>query len=172
MEYYRIACVSRPHGVRGAVKLQPLTDDVRRFAGLREAYLEQGGGQRRPVLLRDISIQPDAVYLHIEGVETREQAEELRNAYLCVDKAHARKLPPDTYFVADLIGCLVTDTEGREYGKITDVLETGANDVYMVKGAHNAMVPALKKVLHRVDVENKQVVLDAEVAKEVVLLED
>ena len=172
MEYYRIACVSRPHGVQGALKLQPLTDDVGRFRGMKEAYLEQGGGQRRPVLLQDISVQPDAVYLRIQGVDTREEAEKLRGAYLCVDKAHVRKLPPDTYFVADLIGCQVTDTQGRCYGKITDVLQTGANDVYVVQGERSAMVPALKKVLHRVDVENKQVVLEYQVAEEVVLFED
>jgi hypothetical protein len=79
MEYYRIACVARPHGVQGGVKLQPLTDNVSRFKGMREAYLEEGGAYR-PVRLSDIGVQPDAVTLHIEGVNTREQAEALRVA--------------------------------------------------------------------------------------------
>lgn len=171
MDYYRIACIVRPHGVQGNVKLQPLTDDPNRFRGLKEAYLE-ADGKRTLVKLTGIGVSPDAVTLHIEGVETREQAELLRGAYLCVDKAHAVKLPPDTYFVADLIGCTVTDTAGETYGRITDVLETGANDVYVVEGERPMMLPALKKVLHEVDVEQKRIVLNSEVVGEVALFAD
>lgn len=171
MEYYRIACVARPHGVQGGVKLQPLTDNVSRFKGMREAYLEEGGAYR-PVRLSDIGVQPDAVTLHIEGVNTREQAEALRGAYLCVDRAHTVKLPPDTYFIADLIGCEVSDTEGVVYGRVTDVLQTGANDVYVVEGPRGMMLPALKRVLREVDVGQKRIVADAAVIGEVALFAD
>lgn len=171
MEYYRIACVARPHGVQGSVKLQPLTDNVSRFKGMHEAYLEEGGVYRC-VSLSDIGVSPDAVTLHIEGVNTREQAEALRGAYLCVDRAHAVKLPPDTYFIADLIGCAVSDTQGAVYGRVTDVLQTGANDVYVVEGPRSMMLPALKKVLHEVDIEQKRIVIDAAVAEEVALFAD
>lgn len=171
MEYYRIACIARPHGVQGGVKLQPLTDNVSRFNGMQEAYLE-AGGTYRTVRLSDIGVQPDAVTLHIEGVNTREQAEALRGAYLCVDRAHAVKLPPDTYFIADLIGCEVSDTEGVAYGRVTDVLQTGANDVYVVEGPHSMMLPALKKVLREVDVEQKIIVAEAVVIGEVAVFAD
>ncbi len=171
MEYYRIACIVRPHGVQGNVKLELLTDNANRFRGLTEAYLE-ADGKRTLVKLSGIGIAPDAVTLHIEGTDTREQAEQLRGAYLCVDKAHAVKLPPDTYFVADLIGCTVTDTVGETYGRITDVLETGANDVYVVEGERPMLLPALKKVLHEVDVEQKRIVLNSEVVGEVALFAD
>ena len=171
MEYYRIACIVRPHGVQGNVKLEPLTDNVNRFRGLQEAYLETDG-KRTLVKLNGIGINPDAVTLHIEGVDTREEAEKLRGAYLCVDKTHAVRLPPDTYFVADLIGCTVTDTVGEMYGRITDVLETGANDVYVVEGERPMLLPALKKVLHEVDVEQKRIVLNSEVVGEVALFAD
>ena len=171
MEYYRIACIVRPHGVQGGVKLEPLTDNANRFRGLNEAYLE-ADGTRTPVKLSGIGISPDAVTLHIEGVTTREQAEKLRGAYLCVDRANAVKLPPDTYFVADLIGCMVTDTKGIAYGRVQDVLETGANDVYVVEGERPMLLPALKKVLHEVDVENKRIVLVHEAIGEVAVFAD
>lgn len=171
MEYYRIACITRPHGVQGGVRLQPLTDNVGRFKGLKEAYLEHNGTYRL-VKLSDIGVQPDAVTLHMEGVDTREQAEKLRDAYLCVDKSNAVKLPPDTYFIADLIGCEVEDTMGVIYGRVTDVLQTGANDVYVVDGPRSMMLPALKKVLHQVDVEHKRIVVDAAVLEEVALFAD
>jgi len=171
MDYLRIACIARPHGVQGAVKAIPLTDDVTRFRGLTEGYLEIKG-QHKPVSVAVLSIQPDAVFMQLEGVATREAAELLRNVYLCVDREHAVKLPPYTYFVADLIGCEASDTQGNALGKITDVLQTGANDVYVVQGKGRVMIPALKKVLHEVDVANKKIVFEHAVLEEVALFED
>ncbi len=171
MEYYRIALVSRPHGVKGGIKLHPLTDNTSRFKGLTEAFLEVNGTYT-PIEITSVSVTPDAVFATFKGVDTREQAEAIRDAYIAVDKAHAVKLPEGQYFIADLIGCEVVDTNDVVYGKLTEVLETGANDVYVVRGAKNAMVPALKRVLSSVDVAAKRIVLDASVVEEVVLFED
>ena len=168
--FYRIGVIVRPHGVHGAVKLEPLTDSSKRFRGLTNAYLEMHG-EMRPVLLAVSSVAPDAVILTVEGCETPEQANGLRGAYLCVDKAHRVKLPKDTYFVTDLIGCDTFDTDGNAYGKLTDVFETGANDVYEIAGG-KLMVPALKRVLHEVDTDGGRIVFDAAVLKEVGLFED
>ena len=157
MEYLRVGLIVRPHGVHGAVKLLPLSDDLGRYASLKEAYLERNG-------------QYESVT--VSGVGVREDAEKLRNVYLCVNRAHAAKLPPGRYFVVDLIGCRVCDTEGAEYGTLTDVLETGANDVYVIKGERTLLIPALKKLLAEVDVDSKRIVLHADVLREVGLVED
>jgi len=169
--YLRVGVIARPHGVRGAVKVTPLTDDVTRFTGLSQAFLERQGEEYSPMPLSVLSVGPKAVLVLLDGVDTVEQAEALRGAYLCVPRGQAIALPPDTYFVADLVGCSVSDTDGEEYGKITDVLETGANDVYVIANG-KLMVPALKKALHTVDVTNKRVILYADVLKEVGLFED
>ena len=168
--YYRIGVIVRPHGVHGAVKLDPLTDDTRRFRGLKEAYVEMHGAYT-PVQLCVSSVAPDAVILTIDGYETPEQANGLRGAYLAVDRAHAVKLPKDTYFVTDLIGCDTFDTDGNAFGKVTNVFETGANDVYEIEHGR-LMVPALKRVLHEVDTDGGRIVFDAEVLKEVGLFAD
>ena len=168
--YYRIGVIVRPHGVHGAVKIEPLTDSSKRFRGLKEAYLEMHG-EMRPVQLSVASVAPDAVILTVAGIETPEAANGLRGAYLCVDRAHRVKLPKDTYFVADLIGCETFDTDGNAYGKITEVYETGANDVYEIEHG-KLMVPALKRVLSEVDTDNGRIVFDAQVLKEVGLFED
>ena len=170
-EYLRVGLILRPHGVHGAVKLQPLTTDNRRFHTLKEAYIEQDGGYL-PVQATDISVQPDAVFLHLSTCESRDQAEALRGKYLCVDRAHAAKLPPGRYFVVDLIGCAVEDSNGLPLGTLTDVLETGANDVYVIEGQRTLLIPALKKLLQEVDVQQKRIVLDAKVLEEVGLFED
>ena len=166
----RIGYIVRAHGVHGDIKAQPLTGDIRRFAGLKNCYLERHGAYE-PVALSNVRLLPGAVVAHIDAVDTPEEAAKLVHSYLCVDRAHAAPLPPDTYFVAELIGCLVSDTEGAEYGLLTDVLETGANDVYEVEGG-KLLVPALKKVLHTVDIDSGRIVLNAEVLREVGLFAD
>lgn len=168
--YLRIGRIVRAHGVRGAVKLIPTTDVIERFRGLTEAYLEERGGYR-PVAVSGVRLLPEAVVLQIDGVDTCEAAEALRGHYLCVDRAHAVKLPPDTYFVVDLIGCETFDTEGASFGRVTDVLETGSNDVYEIEHGR-LMVPALKRVLSLVDTAQKRIVFDAAVLREVGLFED
>lgn len=168
--FYRIGVIVRPHGVHGAVKVEPLTDSSRRFRGMTEAYLELHG-EMRPVQLSVASVAPDAVILTVAGVDTPEAANGLRGAYIAVDKAHRVKLPKDTYFVTDLIGCDTFDTEGNAYGKLTEVYETGANDVYEIEHG-KLMVPALKRVLSEVDTDAGRIVFDAAVLKEVGLFAD
>ena len=79
-------------------------------------------GAYAPVRLSVLSKRPDAVVVHLEGYDTVEDAQQLRGGFLCVDRAHAAKLPEYTYFIADLIGLAVSDTEGKDYGHVTDVV--------------------------------------------------
>ena len=151
-EYLRVGFIARPHGLKGAVKLDPLTDDVTRFKGMQEGYLELHG-DHVPVRLSVLSVRPDAVVVHLDGYETVEDAQILRGGFLCVDRAHAAQLPD------------------KAYGKVTDVLSTGANDVYVIDGG-KLMVPALKKVIERVDVAGGEMVFKAEVLREVGLFAD
>ncbi|MCR5809097.1 MAG: ribosome maturation factor RimM [Clostridiales bacterium] len=171
MEHYRIAQILRPHGVKGEVKVYPLTDDISRFKRLREACIERSG-RYDPVIIDGSKNVSDAVVLHIEGFNTPEEAQKLRGLYLCVDREHAVKLPKGTYFVADIIGCEVESTDGTKLGRVTDVLETNANDVYVIEGERKLMVPALKKLLDTVDTEGRLIRLNAEVLSEVGLFED
>lgn len=168
--FLRIGLIQRAHGVHGAVTVLPLTDDPVRFKALSDAFLERNGTYA-PVLVKSGAVRPDDVVVQIEGVDTRDRAEALRGQYLCVDRQHAVALPADTYFVCDLIGCEASDTAGRAFGRVTDVLETGANDVYEIEHG-KLMVPALRRVLHRVDVAEKKIVFDADVLEEVGLFAD
>lgn len=171
MDHFRIAQILRPHGIKGEVKVYPLTDDISRFKRLREAYIERGG-QYEAVIVDGSKNAAGAVVLHIEGCSSPEEAEKLRGLYLCVDREHAVKLPKGTYFVSDIIGCLVESSDGRELGRVSDVFETNANDVYVVEGEKRLLVPALKKLLESVDIENKRIVFNADVLSEVGLYED
>lgn len=172
VEYLRIGIITRPHGVKGTLKVEPLTFDNKRFAELSEAYIETDGTYR-PVKVLSASYSDKFAYVNIEGVDDMDKAEALRRKFLCVDRAHAAKLPKDQYFITDLIGCSVCDTDGNDLGILSDVLTRPANDVYEIRSdKHLLLVPALKKLLHNVDVENKQIVLDADVLSEVGLFEE
>ncbi len=168
--HLRVGWIARPHGVHGAVKLDPLTDDTGRFRGMTEAYLEQHG-KLLPVLLSVLSVAPGQVLVKLDGVDTPEQAEALRGAFLCVDRAHAVTLPAYTYFVADLIGCEVRDTDGNVYGRITGVMDLPANDVYVVEDG-KLMLPALKRLICAVDTEKQSMTVYADVLREVGLFAD
>ena len=157
--------IVRAHGVRGDVKIVPLTDDPARFHALKTAYLERAGAYA-PVRVSNVRLQPDAVLLHLDGTDAPEAAEKLKNAYLCVSRENAVPLGEHTYFVADLIGCETFDTLGKAYGKVTDVLETGANDVYEIEHG-KLLVPALKRVIASVDTAAGKIVFDAAVLEEV-----
>ena len=172
--YLRVGFILRPHGVHGAVKIQSLTDDNSRFKKLSDALIELNG-KINPIKVQKTNVQQDDIFVEIEGIDDRNAAEKLRNAYICVDREHAVKLPEGMYFVVDIIGCNVFLSDGVEVGKVQDVLETGANDVYVIKGISSTgtiMIPALKKLLVDVDIEQKKIVLDKDVFEEVALVED
>lgn len=148
----------------------PETDDPSRFLALKEAYIEEDG-RFRPVTVTQAQLLTDGAVVHVEGVDTPEQAERLRGKYIAVDRAHAIQLPEGAYFVADLIGCEAFDTDGRRLGKITDVFPTGANDVYELDGGR-VLIPALKRVLDTVDTERQRIVFHSGVLSEVAVFAD
>lgn len=169
--YLRIGMIARPHGIKGTLKIDPMTFDNSRFAALSDAFIETDGTYK-PIKVLSASYSDNAVYINIDGVDDRNKAELLRHKFICVDRAHAAKLPEGQYFITDLIGCTVTDTNGKELGRLTDVMSRPANDVYEIKSqSYILLVPALKKLLHTVDTDSKHIVLDAEVLEEVGLYE-
>lgn len=167
----RIGRILKPQGVHGQLKILPLTDDPERFSLLDEVLLENKEGMKA-VKIRSAQKRMDAVYLDLEGVESREDAEKLRGIYLAVPRDKAIELPEDHEFICDLIGCEVFTGSGQKLGELKDVLQYGAADVYVIEGERNLMVPALKKLFTEVDVANKRMVLDEKVLEEVALWDE
>ncbi len=155
-EFLNVGQISKPHGVRGEVKVISLTDSLERFKELHEVYID--GIERK---ITSVKLQTDRAILKIQGVDSVEDAERLRNKYLEVSRENAKELEEDSYYIADLIQCRVYDTEGKEIGPVYDVLETGSNDVYWVKGegVKEVLIPALKDIVTSVDVESRKIVI-------------
>lgn len=170
-DYLRIGMIVRPHGIKGTLKIEPLTFDNARFGTLLDAFLELNGTYK-PIKITHASYSDVSVFVEIEGINSRDDAEPLRNKFICVNREHAAKLPEGQYFIVDLIGCNVFDTNGKPLGTLTDVLTRPANDVYEIKSENSTLlVPALKKLLTSVDVKAKKIVLDKDVLEEVGLYE-
>lgn len=171
-QFLRIGYVLRPQGIRGELKVQPLTDDVARFEGLKRAYLEQAGSYRE-IGLQVNRVTPEAVYLYISGCHSRDAAEALRECYLCVAREDAIALPANSWFICDLIGMQV-QSDGVALGGIREVIQTGAVDVYCVEkpqGGH-LLFPALQRLIRTVDVERSLMDLDAQELEKVRVDED
>lgn len=154
-EYLQIGEIVNTHGIKGEVKVLPLTDDPGRFNVLKWAYLDRGGNLEK-LKIQGVKHSKSAVILKFAGIDTVEAAEALKGSFLQVDRKNAVKLPDDSYFICDIIGSSVQDMSGAVLGTLEDVLQTGSNDVYVVRkdGGGQLLLPALKSVIREISVEN------------------
>lgn len=155
-DIFNIGQIVNTHGVRGEVKVIPLTDDVNRFKKLKKVLIDD---VERNVL--GCKFQKDRVILKIEGIDSMDEAERYKQKYICVERSEAIKLPKDTYFIKDLVGCQVLDTEGKVLGNIDEVIKTGSNDVYWIKGekGKELLIPVLKEIVLEIDIDNKKITI-------------
>ncbi len=155
-ELMSVGQITKPHGVRGEVKVFSLTDSLERFIELDKVYIDD-----KDVNITSVKLQKDRAILKIEGIDSIEEADLYRNKYLQVKREDAIKLPEGSYYVADLMDCYVYDTDGEELGKVYDVISTGSNDVYWVKseGKEDVLIPVLKTIVEEVDIENNKIII-------------
>ena len=150
----RIGVVTTTHGIRGEVKVFPTTDDVKRFKKLKEVILDTGK-ERMTLHICQVKFFKQMVILKFKEFQNINEVERFRGKSLYVTRENAVKLQKDEYFIADMIGMRVVSTEGEELGTLTDVLQTGANDVYVVEDTkgEEILLPAIKECILDVDVE-------------------
>jgi 16S rRNA processing protein RimM len=172
-EYLQIGVVVKPQGILGQVKIKPFADDPELFTDLSTVYIEADGGIH-PLPLHDVSVREGFVFAWLGPSASREEAEKQRGLELLVHRKDAAPLPEDRHFIVDLIGCRVENLKGQPVGTLVDILQPGANDVYVVKtpDGRRLLVPALKRAIPRVEVENRLVFVDEAVLSEVALFEN
>ncbi|GFZ29656.1 ribosome maturation factor RimM [Clostridium zeae] len=153
-EFFNVGQIVNTHGVKGEVKVYPLTDDVNRFDDLKEVLIDDKKAE-----VEWVKYQKDRVIVKIKGIDTMNDAEKLKQKYIRVTRENAVELPEDTYFISDLIGCNVSDTDGFNYGDVYDVIQTGSNDVYWVKGNKEILVPVLKEIVLDINIGEKKIII-------------
>ena len=156
----QVGVISSTHGVRGEVKVFPTTDDVKRFKKLKKVILDTGKEQL-PLEIEGVKFFKQFVILIFRGIDNINDIEKYKGKRLLVDREHAVKLKKDEYFIADMIGMDVFTEDGELFGALKDVMETGANDVYIIEmsDGKEVLVPAIKQCILDVDIENRKMVI-------------
>lgn len=159
-QFLRVGVITAPHGIHGEVKVFPTTDDSSRFKKLKEVYLDTGK-EKLPLEIEHVKFSKNMVIVKFKEFDNINDIEAYRKKDLLVSREHAVKLKPDEHFIADLIGLKVVTDEGQDFGVVKDILQTAANDVYVIDGADGKeyLFPSIKECILKVDLEQGQVLV-------------
>jgi len=159
-ELLQVGVVTQTHGIRGEVKVFPTTDDAGRFRDLKKVFLDTGR-EKLPLEIQGVKFFKQFVIVKFKGLDTINEVERFRRCPLLVPREDAVPLEEDEYYIADMIGMQVETEDGKAFGILKDVMETGANDVYVIDSISHGevLVPAIKECIRKVDVaEGKMIV--------------
>jgi 16S rRNA processing protein RimM len=161
-KYLEIGKIANTHGVKGELKVLPLTDDPERFEELEWVYIDRVNKPEK-FNIEGVKYFKNFVILKFKDINDMTLAESMKGLYIKIDRENAIKLPKDSFFICDLIDCEVFNEKGEKLGKLNDIIHTGSNDVYVVKNKENnteILIPALKSVVKSVSVENKKITVE------------
>lgn len=152
--------IVRPHGLAGAVKVRATTDDPQRFSLLKEVKLQRDGHTLGEYLVERVQIGAGGVFVKLQGIDDRNQAEILRGASLMIPREARVPAPADQYYHFEIIGLPAYAETGELLGEIVDIETFPAHDVWVIRhGERERLVPAVKAFIKEVDVQNRRVVM-------------
>lgn len=157
---FRVGVFSSTHGVHGEFKVFPTTDDVRRFSDL-ETVIMDTGKERFEVEIEGVKYFKQFAILKIKGYDSLNDIEPLKGSELWISRQQALPLEEDEYYLADVIGSKVFLEDDTEFGELKDVLQTGANDVFIVedKNGKEWYLPVIPECVLDIDVEQAKVIV-------------
>lgn len=154
-EKFEVGKIVNTFGIKGEVKVALYTENIDNFKKNKKIYVNNEEKE-----VESSRLQKNMLILKIKGIDNMTEAEELRNRIITIDRSK-KELPEETYYIADLIGLDVYTDEGSLLGKIIDIYNTGANDIYTVKTdeGKEILLPGIKDVIKQVDLQNKKIVV-------------
>ena len=159
-EYFEIGQIVNTFGIKGFVKVKPFTDDMERFAELSSVLILKNKSLIE-MQIEEIKYQKNVVLIKFKGIEDINMAEKYKGCYIKIKRENARKLPKDTYFIADLIGLTVYDENGNILGKVDDIYNNKVHDIYVVKDdlGKQILLPSIKEVIKQIDIDNHRIIV-------------
>lgn len=160
MDYTIIGKIISTHGIKGEVKVYPLTDNLDRFDYLKTAYI---GDKKIKVELERVKYHKNLAILKFREFNDINEIISFKDSFIYVDEEGKVVLPEDHFFIYDLLDSQVFDTKSNLIGTIIDVLQGPSNDVYVIKGIDNHkeyLIPAVKQFIIDVNTLDKKVVID------------
>ena len=161
-EIFQVGVIASTHGIAGEVNVFPTTDDPMRFKKLKEVTMESEREGNVLLHVQHVKVTKKFVIVKFTEYDNINQVERFRGNILTVPREKAVKLEPGEYYIQDLIGIDIFDEDGRRLGKLKDVIQTGANDVYEMEradGGDNVMIPAIKDCIKSVDLDNDRMII-------------
>ncbi len=156
---FEIGKIVNTQGIKGVVRVIPMTDDIKRFELLKSVFV--CGKTEEVYEIESVGYHKQFVLLKFKGVDDMTEAElKLKNKLLKIDDSDALPLEEDEHYIRDIMGCVVETVEGEVLGEVKDILFTGANDVYVVD--HNGkeiLIPATKNCVQNIDTANKKITI-------------
>ena len=153
-EFFNVGQIVNTHGIKGEVKVLCLTDNKENFKRYEKVLIDD-----EYYNILGVKFQKDRVILKLEGIDDIDTAETFKQKYLKVLRENEPELDEDTFYVVDLIGCTVFDTNDKELGKIYDVIETKNNDVYWIREPKELLIPVLEDIVLDIDIEAKKIII-------------
>lgn len=153
-EYFKVGQIVNTHGIKGEVKVMALTDDPNNFKRYGKVLIDDTWRE-----IQGVKFQKDRVILKLEGIESINDAEGFKTKYLKVLRSEEPELSEDEYYIADIIGATVYDTDGNDLGKISEVIQTKNNDVYWIKKPQELLIPVLEDIVLDINVDDKKVII-------------
>lgn len=156
----QVGVISSTHGIRGEVKVFPTTNDAARFKQLKKVYLDTGWEQIE-LQIEQVKFFKQFAILKFKGIDNINDIEKYRGKSLLIDREDAVELEEDEYYIADMLGMEVYTEDGAFFGKLKDVMETGANDVYIIDTQEHGevLLPAIRDCILDVDVEKSRMTI-------------
>ncbi len=159
--YLTIGDIMRPHGLRGDVRVRIHTSYPERFKQLKTVAVGRAGGPLKTYTVQHVRLHQEAAILKLAGIDDRESADSLRQLAVFVPIESAVPLEADEYYHYQLIGLRMETAQGEYLGEVTEIIETGANDVYVVRGGAygEVLIPAIQDVVQHIDLEAQQIII-------------
>ncbi len=158
MAELQVGVITQTHGIRGEVKVFPTTDDASRFKKLKEVIMDTGR-ERIDMEIEGVKFFKQYAIVKFKGYDSINDIEKYKGARLFVTRDKAVKLKKDEYFIADLIDMDVVTEDGELFGRLKDVMATGANDVYVVEcgDGTEVLLPAIRECVKNIDMEQGRI---------------
>lgn len=153
----KVGVITTTHGVRGEVKVFPTTDDASRFLSLDYVLMDTGKDMRK-LEIQNVKFFKNLAILKFKGIDNINDIEIYKGCELWIPREEGQELGENEYYIADLLGMKVVLEDGTEFGSLKDVIETGANDVYVVstKEGQEVLLPAIKECILNIDLQKNE----------------
>ena len=157
-EFLEIGQIVNTFGIKGMVKVAPFTDDITRFDDLKNVVVVTRK-ERKTFEIEEVKYHKNMVLLKLKGIDKVEEAENLKNSYLEIERSQAAKLDEGTYYIVDILGLEVYTDNNQFLGRVNDIFNTGSNDIYVVKDemGKQILLPAIKEVIQKIDLDNNKI---------------